>query len=342
MDASSFGQRVLNWFDVAGRKNLPWQYNPTPYRVWVSEIMLQQTQVTTVIPYYERFMARFETLEALASAPIDDVLSHWSGLGYYARARNLHRCAQIVTSEHRGELPDSVDELQALPGIGRSTAAAILSLSRGQVQPILDGNVKRVLARHQAIAGWPGQSAVLKKLWAVSESVTPSERCGPFNQAMMDLGATVCTRSKPQCSACPVADDCQGLATGNPAQFPGKKPKKDKPVKSTVMLLVKNEAGETLLEKRPPTGIWGGLWSLPEAENDALPSGTGDSVMRFRHTFSHYHLDIDVRTISAKHDTPSAVNETRDCVWWDNGSELPGGIAAPVAKILSATCGDLL
>ena len=342
MTSPSFGQRVLRWFDVAGRKNLPWQYTPTPYRVWLSDIMLQQTQVATVIPYYERFMARFKSIEDLAAAPIDEVLSHWSGLGYYARARNLHRCAKTVVAEHRGELPQSLDHLQALPGIGRSTAGAILSLSLGQVQPILDGNVKRVLARHQAVEGWPGQTVVLKQLWALSEKVTPDERCGAFNQAMMDLGATVCKRAQPQCTDCPLAEDCKALASGNPTQFPGKKPKKDKPIKSTVMLLVKNEAGETLLEKRPPTGIWGGLWSLPEAESDALPDGTGESVMRFRHTFSHYHLDIDVRTVEPRPDVSSSVSETRDCVWWDNGSELPGGIAAPVAKILTVTSGDLL
>ena len=199
-----------------------------------------------------------------------------------------------------------------------------------------------MLARHRAIEGWPGQASVLKRLWAVSEEVTPTERCGPFNQAMMDLGATVCTRTKPNCNDCPLSEDCQGLSTGNPTQFPGKKPKKEKPIKSTVMLLVKNEAGETLLEKRPPTGIWGGLWSLPEAAVNELPKGAGESVMRFRHTFSHYHLDIDVRAVRSKDDTVLKVSETRDCVWWDNGAELPGGIAAPVAKILTATSGDLL
>ena len=343
MNLPNFDQRVLQWFDVAGRKHLPWQQNPTPYRVWVSEIMLQQTQVATVIPYYERFMASFASLEALASAPIDEVLAHWSGLGYYARARNLHRCAQQVWQELNGEWPNSVEGLCELPGIGRSTAGAILSLSQGIATPILDGNVKRVLARHQGVAGWPGQTAVLNQLWTLSESVTPLVRCGEFNQAMMDLGATLCTRSKPNCAACPVASDCQGLASGDPLQYPGKKPKKDKPVKSTVMLLVKNASGETLLEKRPPVGIWGGLWSLPEVAMDALPASAGESLMRFRHTFSHYHLDIDVREMSQVNRVDLAVHETRECVWWDNGEELPGGIAAPVAKILTATMsGDLL
>ncbi len=346
MPVSRFDQRVLNWFDEFGRKHLPWQQNPTAYRVWVSEIMLQQTQVTTVIPYYERFMASFPSVQALADAPIDAVLAHWSGLGYYARARNLHKCAVMVVQEHGGEFPKDLEGMQALPGIGRSTAGAILSLSQGIAQPILDGNVKRVLARHQAVAGWPGQASVLNELWALSEDVTPNERCGPFNQAMMDLGATLCTRSKPQCERCPLAEDCKGLATGDPTQFPGKKPRKDKPVKSTIMLLVKNDAGETLLQRRPPTGIWGGLWSLPEADEGAasehLSKHWGASLMRFRHTFSHYHLDIDVREVHHAHSSPAGIGETSDCVWWDNEQELPGGVAAPVAKILTATSGDLL
>lgn len=345
MPVSRFDQRVLDWFDEFGRKHLPWQQNPTAYRVWVSEIMLQQTQVTTVIPYYERFMTSFPSVQALADAPVDEVLAHWSGLGYYARARNLHQCAKTVVQEHAGELPSDLEALQALPGIGRSTAGAILSLSQGIAQPILDGNVKRVLARHRAVAGWPGQTAVLKRLWAISEEVTPTERCGPFNQAMMDLGATLCTRSKPQCERCALAEDCQGLATGDPTQFPGKKPKKDKPVKRTVMLLVKNEAGATLLQRRPPSGIWGGLWSLPEAdEADEAESSEqwGASLMRFRHTFSHYHLDIDVREVHHAGSDSSGIGETSDCVWWDNEQDLPGGVAAPVAKILTATSGDLL
>jgi len=357
MSLPSFDQRVLNWFDEHGRKHLPWQQQPTPYRVWVSEIMLQQTQVATVIPFYKRFMESFPTLNTLAAAPIDDVLAHWSGLGYYARARNLHRCAITVVAEHNGAMPETLSELEALPGIGRSTAGAILSLALGQAQPILDGNVKRVLARHQAIAGWPGQTAVLKQLWQLSEGVTPSQRTGPFNQAMMDLGATLCTRTKPRCVDCPVAADCQGLATGEPTQFPGKKPKKEKPVQSTVMLLLRNAAGATLLERRPPTGIWGGLWSLPEVPAaqavaawldaaglaaDPITCDAADSLMRFRHTFSHYHLDIDVRELRQVRDDSTVVHETSERVWWDNGSELPGGVAAPVAKILTATSGDLL
>ncbi len=358
MTMPSFDQRVLQWFDEHGRKHLPWQQNPTAYRVWISEIMLQQTQVATVVPFYERFMLSFPTLGSLAQSPTDDVLAHWSGLGYYARARNLHRCAQTVVKDHAGELPTTRPELEALPGIGRSTAGAILSLAHGLPEPILDGNVKRVLARHQAIDGWPGQASVLKQLWALSEKITPIERCGPFNQAMMDLGATLCKRTKPQCAICPVAEDCQGFASGNPTAFPGKKPKKEKPVKSTVMLLIRNASGETYLEKRPPSGIWGGLWSLPEATPDEAVGLSGDSVMRFRHTFSHYHLDIEVKEVmhqsiqglkgrwgkvgSQTLSDANKVSETSECVWWDNDQKLPGGIAAPVAKILTATTGDLL
>jgi len=218
-DAQLFAERVLQWYDAHGRKHLPWQQTPTPYRVWVSEIMLQQTQVATVIPYYERFMASFPTLAELAAAPIDAVLAHWSGLGYYARARNLHACAVKVVADYAGELPTDIDALVALPGIGRSTAGAILSLSLGQHQPILDGNVKRVL-----------------QLWALSESLTPATRTANFNQAMMDLGAMVCTRSRPQCAECPLSSTCQGLATGSPTNYPGKKPKKAIPVRQTVML----------------------------------------------------------------------------------------------------------
>lgn len=319
----------------------------------MSEIMLQQTQVATVIPYYERFMERFPSTESLSEALEDDVLAHWSGLGYYARARNLHKCAKLVMSEHRGVWPSEHIELIALPGIGRSTAGAILSLSMEQPTPILDGNVKRVLARYFVVDGWPGKQVVLNRLWNLSEQVTPEVRTGSFNQAMMDLGATLCTRTKPQCEVCPLMSNCQGYQQGNLLDYPGKKPKVLKPVKQTVMLAVHDEEGRLLLEKRPATGIWGGLWSLPEVETvEALShwlSQQGlkpaaplpDSVARFRHTFSHYHLDIDVRRITVAAPR-SALRETDRHHWWDNESALPGGIAAPVAKILNLLTGELL
>ena len=351
VSAELFSQHVLQWFEEHGRKHLPWQQNKTPYRVWVSEIMLQQTQVATVIPYYEKFMQRFPSLHELANAPEDDVLAHWSGLGYYARARNLHKCAKLAVEHHGGDLPHNIDELIALPGIGRSTAGAILSLSLGQSHPILDGNVKRVLARYHAVDGWPGKTDVLNRLWSISEKLTPEKSTANFNQAMMDLGATLCTRSRPDCARCPLAENCQGLASGEPTQYPGKKPKKVTPVKSTVMLALTNEEGELLLERRPPSGIWGGLWSLPEvgdvgAVNEWL-SAAGlkaldepHSALRFRHTFSHYHLDIDVQALNvALFD--AAVMERCARVWYNSG-ELPGGVAAPVTKILNNLVGELL
>ncbi len=334
---------MLAWFDEHGRKHLPWQQNPTPYRVWVSEIMLQQTQVTTATPYYERFMQRFPNLEALATALVDDVLAHWSGLGYYARARNLHRSAVLVLNEHEGRLPTTLDALQDLPGIGRSTAAAILSLSGGQHQAILDGNVKRVLARYFAVDGWPGKKPVLDTLWGYSEQVTPVKRTGPFNQAMMDLGATLCSRTKPRCSLCPLSKQCQANLTDTQLDYPGKKSKKTIPVKRTCMLVLRNPQKQVLLVQRPPTGIWGGLWSLPELGEAELPDWLSEarlsavteasSFARFRHTFSHYHLDIDAQELGVKPDGSHLVLEADRYVWYD-GKQLPGGVAAPIRKIL--------
>ncbi len=346
-----FSRQVLRWFEEHGRKHLPWQQQPTPYRVWVSEIMLQQTQVATVIPYFERFMQRFASLELLAAAPIDEVLEHWSGLGYYARARNLHKCAIMAMHEHAGALPMTMDALVAMPGIGRSTAGAILSLSDGQPQPILDGNVKRVLARCHAVAGWPGKSDVLAELWSLSEALTPTTNTGPFNQAMMDLGATLCTRTKPACERCPLSKDCQGLASGDPTAYPGKKPKKVIPTRQTVMWLLENEAGDLLLERRPPSGIWGGLWSLPETaavqaiaewlEAAGLKSmGAPESHAQLTHTFSHFHLEIDVQRLTV--DTVERrLMESGQRVWY-NGDQLPGGVPAPVSRILTSLIGELL
>jgi A/G-specific adenine glycosylase len=313
--------------------------------------MLQQTQVATVIPYYERFMASFPSLAALAAAPLDEVLAHWSGLGYYARARNLHACAGRVVAEHKSALPTDIDALTGLPGIGRSTAGAILSLSGGQHQAILDGNVKRVLARSFAIAGWPGKAAVLHKLWALSEALTPVARTANFNQAMMDLGAIVCTRSRPDCTACPLSPDCRALARSEPTAYPGKKPKKIMPERQTIMLAVHDDKQRLLLERRPPSGIWGGLWSLPEVDCteaiDAWLTGrglrardTGHSVAKFRHTFSHFHLDIDVRALAVSMDE-RLILEQDGHVWYKDGS-LPGGTAAPISRILKLFTGELL
>ena len=268
--SGDFGERLIVWHDRHGRKTLPWQTDPAPYRVWVSEIMLQQTQVTTVIPYYERFMERFPDVESLAGAEVDEVLHHWSGLGYYARGRNLHKAARLVRDEHAGSLPEDLESLIALPGIGRSTAGAILALSGGRRFPILDGNVKRVLSRHSGIAGWPGEREVEKSLWCLAESLTPETNVAAYTQAIMDLGATLCVRSRPLCDACPVGSDCYARASGEQALFPGKRPKKERPTRHTSMVLALRPDGSVLLERRPPAGVWGGLWGFPE-----LPEGSG-------------------------------------------------------------------
>jgi A/G-specific adenine glycosylase len=341
---NKFAERILHWFAQHGRKDLPWQQKPTAYRVWVSEIMLQQTQVATVIPYYERFMQSFPDVQTLAQAPLDDVLHHWSGLGYYARARNLHKAAQQVCADYAGEFPDTLENMQALPGIGRSTAGAILSLAKGQAQSILDGNVKRVLARHHAVAGWPGQSQVLAQLWQLAEQHTPQQQTAAYNQAMMDLGATVCTRSKPACALCPVAETCKAKAQANWHAYPGKKPKKNLPIRQVQMLLIRNTAGDVLLQQRPPQGIWGGLWSFPEIAVDDDPiAWCIQQQMRHtqlqrrlpmrRHTFSHFHLDIFPQEILLT-ERGYAVLEQDTQVWYNVQQTSGRGLAAPVARLL--------
>ncbi|HVT35954.1 MAG TPA: A/G-specific adenine glycosylase, partial [Nevskiaceae bacterium] len=253
---TDFSARLLAWFDQHGRHDLPWQHPREPYRVWLSEIMLQQTQVTTVMPYFERFLARFADVQALAAAPLDDVLALWSGLGYYARARNLHACAQTVVREHGGEFPRDIETMMALPGIGRSTAGAILAQAHGQRHAILDGNVRRVLSRHAAVPGWTGEPAVQKKLWAIAESLLPQARLPDYTQALMDLGATVCTARKPACDACPVRADCAARTQQRVAEFPAAKPKRARPQRRSLMLLIENARGEILFERRAAAGIW--------------------------------------------------------------------------------------
>ena len=342
-DRGAFAAAVLAWFDGHGRHNLPWQRPATPYRVWVSEVMLQQTQVTTVIPYFERFMARFPDVHALAVAPVDEVLHLWSGLGYYARARNLHRAAAQLVERHGGQFPGTIEAVEALPGIGRSTAGAILSLSRGQRHAILDGNVKRVLARFDGVEGWPGQTGVTRRLWELAENYTPHERVDAYNQAMMDLGATVCARSSPRCDACPLAVDCGARATGRQSEFPGRRPRKEKPVRRTRMLLL-DRGGEVLLQRRPPTGIWGGLWSPPECDPEAnvtdwcareLNVGV-ESVQPWsvlRHTFTHFHLDIHPVHVRV-HGHIGGVMDDGDRVWYNVASPDRKGLAAPVSRLL--------
>jgi A/G-specific adenine glycosylase len=341
---SNFSHQVLTWFDQNGRKDLPWQRDTSPYRVWVSEIMLQQTQVKTVIPYFERFMATFPTVQSLAEAPQDKVLHLWTGLGYYARARNLHRAAQVVCDDLEGEFPDNIEGLCELPGIGCSTAGAIISIAFGQRASILDGNVKRVLARYRAIDGWPGQSSVHNELWQVAEEYTPDRRCAEYTQAMMDLGATLCTRSSPDCESCPLHAGCAARLAGELLRYPGKKPKKTLPVKSTALLMVRDGNGEIWLEKRPSSGIWGGLWCFPELGKPELAERwcldrlgcTAKTVTRwepFRHTFSHYHLDIAPVLIELAV-APEAVMEASQQLWYNVRQPPQIGLAAPVAGLL--------
>jgi A/G-specific adenine glycosylase len=342
---NDFPQALMRWFAGHGRTDLPWQQDPTPYRVWVSEIMLQQTQVATVIPYYQRFMQSFPDIPALADAPQDAVLHHWSGLGYYARARNLHRAAGMVRDRFAGRFPDEFGQVVALPGIGRSTAGAILSLALGQRHAILDGNVKRVLARYFAIEGWPGKQAVANILWQLADDNTPPDAAGQYNQAMMDLGATVCTRRRPACPVCPLADGCQALAGDRLTELPGRKPKKTRPLRQTCMLIARC-GGELFLERRPPSGIWGGLWSFPELSASeqvvdwcrthlASPPQSIEELDMVRHSFSHFELDILpilVRVPVAS----STVADDGAGHWYRMDAPSPLGLAAPVQKLMKS------
>lgn len=346
MNPGQFARLVLEWFDKHGRHDLPWQQDPTPYRVWISEIMLQQTQVATVIPYFERFMARFPEVRDLARSDIDQVLHLWTGLGYYARARNLHKAAGQIMAEFGGEFPQSVEELESLPGIGRSTAGAIAALSMNIPAPILDGNVKRVLTRLNAIEGWPERSAIKNRLWEIADHYTPTQRVADYTQAMMDLGATVCVRSQPACQRCPLKGHCLAFKQDLTAEIPGKKPRKTLPVRATRMHIIRSPDNRVLLQKRPPMGIWGSLYSLPEgpthtsAPEDKLPNSikldTHKSLALdpIRHTFSHYHLDIE----PVLHATTRAGNSVADSdrwLWYPLDHSLQVGLAAPVKKLLS-------
>lgn len=340
---SNFAERLLHWYDHHGRHDLPWQRDINPYRVWLSEIMLQQTQVKTVIPYFERFTSAFPTVSELAKAPLDEVLHLWTGLGYYARARNLHKTAQLIASGHGGQFPDTVETLETLPGIGRSTAGAICAIAFGRRTAILDGNVKRVLARFHSVPGWPGTRSVSTALWNIAEQYTPTVRPADYTQAIMDLGATLCTRSKPNCENCPFNSDCQGFASGDPSQYPGKKPKKTRPVKHALFLILENTEGEVLLQQRPGTGIWGGLWSFPEcaveADIQAHCSALGCTANNWiqhdpkQHIFSHYQLNYTPVTVKVDYRPGLGDNNTR----WVR-PEQPGqlGLPQPVKTILKS------
>jgi len=342
-----FAERLLRWYDQHGRKDLPWQTPRTPYAVWVSEIMLQQTQVTTVIPFFERFMARFPTVADLVTAPQDDLMHHWTGLGYYARARNLHKAAQRIVEQYGGELPGSQEALEGLPGIGRSTAAAIVAQGFNQRAPILDGNVKRVLARHAAVEGYPGKTAVANRLWEVTEAYTPNERPADYTQAIMDLGATLCRRSKPTCGVCPVGEDCEARKQKRVEELPTRKPKKTKPVRKARMYVVRGPEGDILLEQRPQAGIWGGLWNPPEREADyideaflgemGLSAQEREQWPAFRHTFSHYHLDITPVFLQVAEAVVNEVEEAPQTLWYQpDGAQQQIGLSAVAVKLIEA------
>ncbi len=344
--ARELAPALLGWWDRHGRKDLPWQRDPTPYRVWVSEIMLQQTQVATVARYYDRFLSAFPDVRALADAPLDAVLHLWSGLGYYARARNLHRAAGIVRDAHAGKLPREFDALAALPGIGRSTAGAILALSANQRFPILDGNVKRVLARVFRVEGWPGDAAIARRLWALAEACTPNARVAHYTQAIMDLGATLCTRRNPACGLCPLQAGCQAAQAGVAHALPGKRAPRARPQRCTVIMLIRDPAGAVLLERRPAAGVWGGLWGFPEAGTaEEVPGWCaaqfGMTPVRLRqrpalqHGFTHFDLQMTPVEACLPR-APARALEGSRWLWYKTGEPAAVGLAAPVSRLLAA------
>ncbi|PLZ03410.1 A/G-specific adenine glycosylase [Burkholderia sp. WAC0059] len=354
--SAGFAATLIGWQRVHGRHDLPWQNTRDPYRIWLSEIMLQQTQVSTVIPYYARFLGRFPDVGALAAAPLDDVMALWAGLGYYSRARNLHRCAQAVVERHGGAFPDSVEALAELPGIGRSTAAAIASFAFGARATILDGNVKRVLARVFGIEGFPGEKRVENAMWALAESLVPGvdasdEDVSAYTQGLMDLGATLCVRGKPACVRCPFAADCVANVTGRQRELPAAKPRKAVPTRRTWMLVLL-DGDAVMLEKRPPSGIWGGLWSLPEAGDESAlgaraqsfgARGNATPLAPFSHTFTHFRLDIEPRMIEMEQDALARVDLPDAETAWVALREIEAfGVPAPVRKLLDSLRGSLL
>ena len=352
---AGFAARLIAWQRQHGRHDLPWQNTRDPYRIWLSEIMLQQTQVSTVIPYYARFLARFPDVAALAAAPLDDVMALWAGLGYYSRARNLHRCAQAVVEQHDGAFPASVDALAELPGIGRSTAAAIASFAFGARATILDGNVKRVLARVFGVEGFPGEKRVENAMWTLAESLLPSSTndadVSAYTQGLMDLGATLCVRGKPECGRCPFATDCVANATGRQRELPAARPKKTVPTRRTWMLVL-CDGDAVMLEKRPPSGIWGGLWSLPEAADETAlaerahafgANGGVSSLAPLTHTFTHFKLDIEPRIAELGRGASAAVAAGDAETAWVSLRDIDAyGVPAPVRKLLDGLQGSLL
>jgi A/G-specific adenine glycosylase len=344
----SFARKVVRWQKKHGRHDLPWQNTRDAYRIWLSEVMLQQTQVATVIPYFQRFLARFPDIQSLAAAAGDDVLTLWSGLGYYSRARNLHRAAQVVASQYGGRMPNDMAELQSLPGIGRSTAAAIAVFAYGARQAILDGNVKRLLARRFGIAGFAGDAAVMAALWRETERQLPTRDIEAYTQGLMDLGAMVCTRSKPRCGECPLATECVARKTDSVKNFPAPRPRRTLPQRHTQMLVLLH-AKQVLLEKRAPTGIWGGLWSLPEAAAGAdivalCAERYGARIDQHRpmaalaHGFTHFKLDIAPQRMIVSRIAPHVASP--GIAWLSLEDALGAAIPAPVKRILKAVAAD--
>ena len=347
--SSMLAARLLPWFERHGRSHLPWQADPTPYRVWISEVMLQQTQVATVVPYFGRFIARFPEVASLAAASLDEVLHLWSGLGYYARARNLHRAAKAITTEHGGVLPGSLEELMALPGIGRSTAGAILALSRGQRHPILDGNVKRVLARVFCIREALGTAATTMRLWRLAEQCTPMTRVAEYTQAIMDLGATVCTRANPGCTRCPLKADCGALAADCVNELPVRAARMTRRMRNTQMVFVLRQGNEVLLKQRAPQGIWGGLWGPPEFPDVAAAGawcmsrfgGAPRQLRRMpvlRHSFTHFDLDIQPLVLDLRRDKLRV--EEPGSVWYTYDAPPTVGLPTPVSRLIEACFND--
>ena len=345
---NSFQQLIMQWFDQHGRKNLPWQENKTAYRVWVSEIMLQQTQVNTVIPYFQRFMSRFPDVKTLATANEDDVLHLWTGLGYYQRARHLHKTAKIICESFQGHFPNDLTGLESLPGIGRSTAGAILSIAFEKPAAILDGNVKRVLTRLHGITQWPGEKDTLQKLWSIAEEHTPCERVADYTQAIMDLGATLCVRGKPKCTICPFKIYCVGHIQGIASQLPQSKPRKALPIRQATLMIIVQKLKYVLLEKRSSSGVWKGLWSFPEIAGMSnvkairkiflarfhLPIKKVTLGNLFRHTFSHYHLDILPVIINISDHSTKIMDDTQK-IWYNLENNQTVGMPAPVKTLLN-------
>ncbi|MGH8148559.1 MAG: A/G-specific adenine glycosylase [Steroidobacteraceae bacterium] len=342
-DGSPIARALIDWQARHGRHDLPWQRDRTAYRVWVSEIMLQQTQVATVIPYFERFVRRFPDVSALADASLDEVLHLWSGLGYYARARNLHRAAIRIRDERGGRFPERFEEIASLPGIGRSTAGAILALSRGERHAILDGNVKRVLCRYLNFDGDPSSPAMIARLWERSEQCTPSEKVATYTQAVMDLCATVCTRHRPACGTCPVEQSCGARKAGRESVIPAPRAVRSRGARQTFMLVAARCDGRVLLTRRPPSGVWGGLWCLPEfgAAADAsafavrMLSGAGvgaAALPQIRHAFTHF--DLTITPLYFECEGPAGVMEAPDAVWYNPSEPGPVGLPAPVRSLL--------